>query len=506
MYITTPIFYVNDKPHIGHAYTTVLADIIARYHRLNNKKTLFLTGTDEHGQKVAQSAARNGLSPQEQCSRTVIRFQRLWKELDISYDDFIRTTEVRHKQVVQRILSDLYEQGEIYKDNYKGLYCVPCERFYTEKDIINGKCPQCKRNVEPIVESNYFFRIGKYQEWLINYINTHPGFIQPDFRRNETLGFLRQVLGDLCISRPKSRMNWGIELPFDQDYVCYVWFDALINYISALSYQDDMAYLQRWWPADYHLIGKDILTTHSVYWPIMLKAIGLPMPRCIFAHGWWLIGRDKMGKSTGNAVEPMTLCAKYGVDAFRYFLAVAMSPGHDTTFSEDALIKCYNTDLAGGLGNMLSRILRLLIRDCHGKIPAPGIYNMDDHALQETCFKAVKKMQLAMNKLEIDRGLAAITAVIRTGNRYLETNAPWHLAKQDDFDRLHTVLYISFEVLRIVSILLYPVIPAKMSELQQIIGIKKSTLDSAFKNLEWGGLRVGQTIKQTAPLFPRLEP
>jgi len=292
-YITTPIYYVNDEPHIGHAYTTILADVLAGYHRLFGDDTYFLTGTDEHGQKLQEAAKKNNLSTQEFCDQMVVRFQNVWKKLNIKNDDFIRTTEQRHKVVVGKILQAIYDKGEVYDAEYEGWYCVYEERFWTEKDLIDGTCPDCRRPVSKLTEKNYFFKMSKYQDWLIKYIQDNPEFIQPDFRRNEVLGFLRQPLGDLCISRPKSRLSWGIELPFDKGYVCYVWFDALINYISALGYSSDDTKFKRWWPA-VHLIGKDILTTHAVYWPCMLKAIGIEQPKTIFAHGWWLSGETKM--------------------------------------------------------------------------------------------------------------------------------------------------------------------------------------------------------------------
>ncbi|MDA1044850.1 MAG: class I tRNA ligase family protein, partial [Verrucomicrobia bacterium] len=323
-YITTPIYYVNDRPHIGHAYTTLLADVLARYHRLAGEETLFLTGTDEHGQKVQQAADKAGMSPQEQADTTVVRFKELWARLEITNDDFIRTTEDRHRHIVQKILQDLYDRGEIYAADYDGWYDITSETFVTEKDFDPAQTRGSKPNIIPIKERNYFFRMGKYQSWLIDYINENPSFIQPDFRRNETLGFLKRELNDLCISRPKSRLSWGIELPFDADFVTYVWFDALVNYISAIGYHADAAKFEKWWPANYHLIGKDILTTHTVYWPTMLKAMGLAMPQTIFAHGWWLMGEDKMSKSSGNAVDPMGMVDAYGVDAFRYYLMAEM--------------------------------------------------------------------------------------------------------------------------------------------------------------------------------------
>ncbi|MGN1365252.1 MAG: class I tRNA ligase family protein, partial [Victivallis vadensis] len=296
-YVTTPIYYVNDKPHIGHAYTTILADVLARYYRSLNVDTFFLTGTDEHGQKVEKAAAKRGVSPKQQADETVVRFQELWKRLGITNDRFIRTTDEYHKEVVREILQELYDRDEIYKAEYTGWYCVGCERFYTEKDLVEGKCPECGREVSAIRESNYFFRMSKYQQWLIDYIQTHPDFIQPAFRANETLGFLKRELGDLCISRPKSRLSWGIELPFDADYVCYVWFDALINYISAVGYRRNQAEFEKWWPASYHLIGKDIIRFHTIYWPIFLMALDLPLPKQVFGHPWLLMNGGKMSKS-----------------------------------------------------------------------------------------------------------------------------------------------------------------------------------------------------------------
>ncbi len=327
-YITTPIYYVNDKPHIGHAYTTILADVLSRYHRLLGVPTHFLTGTDEHGQKVQAAAAKNGVTPIEHCDKYVTHFQNLWKRLQITNDDFIRTTQERHIRVVQATLQDLWDRGFIYKTKYKGWYCVGDERFYTEKDLKNGRCPDCGRAVEEIEEDSYNFRMSDYQQRLIDYIESHPKFIQPDHFRNETLGFLRKgPLGDLCISRPKKRLSWGIELPFDRDFVCYVWFDALVNYISAVGYRSDEAEFQKWWPVNYHLIGKDILFTHSVYWPTMLMAMDVPLPQTIFAHGWWLTNNTKMSKSLHNVVNPMDMADRYGVDAFRYYLIAAMSLG-----------------------------------------------------------------------------------------------------------------------------------------------------------------------------------
>ena len=505
-YVTTPIYYVNDKPHIGHAYTTILADVLAHYHRLTRVPTYFLTGTDEHGQKVQRAAEKAGIAPQEQADTTVVRFQELWRKLEIRNDDFIRTTEERHKTVVQKILQDLFDRDEIYKADYDGWYCVTCERFYTEKDIVDGCCPEsaCGKPVEKITESNYFFRMGKYQEWLVKYIQDNPMFIQPDYRRNETLGFLRKELNDLCISRPKSRLSWGIELPFDSDFVTYVWFDALVNYISGVGYLADEESFSRWWPASIHLIGKDILTTHSVYWPTMLKALDLPMPEMIFAHGWWLVGRDKMSKSAGNVVNPMAMADQYGVDAFRYFLMAEMALGQDASFTEDAFVKRYNAELANDLGNVLNRIMKLVHSYFDGAIPVPGELGEDERALRAVAHTAAKAMVASVERMRIDQGLGEIAGVVRETNRYFEKQQPWTLGKQGETERLGTVLYCAAEVLRTVSGMLYPVMPGKMTELRQALGIGDSEPD--FSRLqEWGVLEPGARIGEMPNLFPRIK-
>lgn len=506
-YVTTPIYYVNDKPHIGHAYTTILADVLARYHRLAGDTTHFLTGTDEHGQKVLRAAQKSGISPQEQADSTVVRFRDLWKKLEITNDDFIRTTEERHKAVVQRILSDLFNRGEIYRADYDGWYCVTCERFYTDRDVTDGLCPEpgCGRQVERIHEANYFFRMSRHQQWLIDYINSNPGFIQPDFRRNETLGFLRKPLNDLCISRPKSRMNWGIELPFDKDFVTYVWFDALVNYISAVGYLSDDAGFNARWPADVHLIGKDILTTHTVYWPTMLHAMGVQMPKTVFAHGWWLVGRDKMSKTQGNVVDPMAFADKYGVDAFRYFLMAEMTLGQDASFTEEAFIRRYNADLANDLGNMLSRVSKLLCSHCGGSIPEPGETGAEETELRDAALAAARATIESVKTMRIDQGLAGIADVVRRANRYIERQQPWNLARDGRAGELRRVLYCAAETLRIVSGMLYPVMPGKMADLREALGMSRKQPD--FDGLiKWGGLKPGLPVAEPSSLFPRVQP
>ncbi len=505
-YVTTPIYYVNDKPHIGHAYTTILADVLSRYHRLKGVPTYFLTGTDEHGQKVQAAAEKAGVTPQEQADGTVVRFQELWERLEITHNDFIRTTEDRHKIVVQKILQDLYDRGEIYRADYDGWYCVGCERYFTEKDLVEGHCPEpgCGRQVDRISESNYFFRMSNYQDWLIEYIQENPTFIQPDFRRNETLGFLRKGLNDLCISRPKSRMSWGIDLPFDDDYVTYVWFDALVNYISAVGYLSDDDMFAKWWPTSCHLIGKDILTTHTVYWPTMLKAMGVSMPESVFAHGWWLVGRDKMSKTTGNVVNPMEMVDRYGVDSFRYFLMAEMSLGQDASFTEDAFVRRYNADLANDLGNILSRVVKLIHANCDGKVPQPGEFGPDEKLLSETALAAAGKAMEQVESMRIDLGLASLAGVIREANRYLERREPWKVAKQGSPEELATILYCCAETLRIVSGMVYPVMPGKMAELRACLGLQED--EPAFEDLlEWGKLIPGSAVGKLRPLFPRIQ-
>ena len=510
-YVTTPIYYVNDKPHIGHAYTTILADVLARYHRLLEVPTWFLTGTDEHGQKVQEAAVRNGMTPQEQCDTTVVRFQELWQKLEITHDDFIRTTEERHKLIVRQALQELYDRGEIYGADYEGWYCVPCERFFTEKDLgEGGVCPDCKRAVNKLVEKNYFFRMGKYQQWLIGHIESHPEFIQPAHRRQETLGFLRQPLNDLCISRPKSRLSWGIELPFDAGYVTYVWFDALMNYVTAIGYGADnaegRAKFAQWWPASCQLIGKDILTTHTVYWPTMLKALGVAMPRSIFAHGWWLVGRDKMSKTLGNAVNPMQMCEQYGVDAFRYFLLAEMSLGNDASFTEEAFTNRYNSDLANDLGNLGKRVISMVHRFLGGTFSAPVQPGAEEAELEKMTAIAVDSMRRHLNSMQLERGIADVLAAVREGNRYFDKNAPWALAKQGKNEELQRVLYSAAECLRIVSGLLYPVMPGKMAELRRALGLNESEIEPRMATLgTWGGLPAGRTLSDVPPLFPRIE-
>jgi methionyl-tRNA synthetase len=510
-YVTTPIYYVNDVPHIGHAYTTIAADVLARYHRLKRGKdnVFFLTGLDEHGQKVQQAAAKLGIDPQTHCDRLAPQFVNLWKRLNISNDDIVRTTEPRHKGVVQKALQMLYDQGEIYQASYTGWYCTFDERFWTEKDVVGGLCPECKRPLEQLSETNYFFRMSKYQGWLIQYIKDHPDFIRPRSRQNEVLGFLQKPLEDLSISRPKSRLSWGIELPFDANYVAYVWFDALVNYISIPGYLTDNARFAKWWPANVHLIGKDILTTHSVYWSTLLRALGLELPHTIFAHGWWTVNGEKMSKSRGNVIDPNSIVDEFGVDQFRYFILREVPFGQDGDFSRQAMIGRINSELANDLGNLLNRTLTMIERYADGKIPEPGAAaNPDlDSALRETALGLLPLVARHIHELEFSRALEAIWGLVQLGNQYIDKCAPWVLAKDPkDRARLNTALYNAAETLRFLCLMLYPFLPVAAEEMKRQLGLLLNFSKPVLAHdISWGGLLPGTDIEKGQPLFPRIE-
>jgi len=507
-YVTTPIYYVNDVPHIGHAYTTVAADIVARYKRLEGYEVFFLTGTDEHGQKVEKAAQERGVDPKTHCDEMVKRFQSLWRRLNVSNNDFIRTTEERHKKVVQRVLQDLYDRGEIYQASYDGWYCVPCERFWTEKDLVEGKCPDCLRSVNEISENNYFFRMSKYQSWLIEHIEKNERFILPVSRRNEISGFLRSPLEDLCISRPKKRLSWGIEIPFDTNYVTYVWFDALINYITGIGYGSEENHFPQFWPEALHLIGKDILTTHTVYWPTMLTAAGLTPPKRVFAHGWWTIEGKKMSKSLQNVVEPNRLIDTYRVDAVRYFLVRKVPFGVDGDFSHTAMVQRINSDLANDLGNLFSRTLSMVIRYFDSIIPSPSALQEADRRLQEVSLRVLPEVSQQMDDLAFNRALASIWKIVSASNKYIDETAPWTLAKEEkDRFRLATVLYNGLESLRITALLLAAFMPGTSEKMWSQLGMEAGLWEQDLgEGGKWGGLKPGKRVAKPTPLFPRIDP
>ena len=492
-YLTTPIYYVNDKPHIGHAYTTILADVLARYHRNAGRETFFLTGLDEHGQKVQQAAEDRGIEPQQHCDEMAPRFIDLWEKLHISYDDFIRTTENRHKKIVQMFLQKVYDAGDIYEDEYEGLYSVSEERFITEKEAESDEF----RDIKKLKEKNYFFKMGKYQDALIDHIKSNPKFIQPEHRKNEILGFLRQPLNDLCVSRPKSRLNWGIELPFDKEYVTYVWFDALINYITAPGFGKDHESFDKWWPVSYHLIGKDILTTHAVYWPTMLMSANIELPQSIFAHGWRRMGESKMSKSIGNVINPMDLIDDYGVDPVRYYLMREMVLGQDSNFTMESFIQRYNSDLANDFGNLLSRISTLMKKNYDGRIPDPGELSEAELRIKTKGESLCGTVNGMIKNMRLNEAIENTMQYIRSVNKYMEENAPWKLVKEDK-SAAGKILYTAGEALRLGAVLLSPVMPNRTA-------ILLDALNAPGVDLSWGGLKPGETLKDHEPLFPRVK-
>lgn len=496
-YLTTPIYYVNDRPHIGHAYTTILTDAVARWHKMAGRQTFFLTGTDEHGQKVQQAAEKRGLTPQAHCDELHMAFKELWPTLHVANDRFIRTTDPVHKANVQGVLQKLWDAGQIYAKEYGGWYCVSEERFFTEKELTDapsgdGKCCPNGDRVEWIEEKNYFFRMGDYQQPLIDHIQANDRFIQPEFRRNEVLGFLRQPLQDLCISRPKSRLAWGIEIPFDTDYVTYVWFDALLNYLTGIGYPDGD--WQGWWAESHHVIGKDILTTHCVYWTTMLLGMGLPLPKSFIAHGWWLMGDAKMSKSKGNVVDPLALKDQYGVEVFRYYLLREMSVGQDAGFSEAGLVTRNNTELANALGNLANRSLNLVEKRFDGKVPAYGYgpAGDEDVALRAEITALGGRVDAYVQKFQIHLAVDECMKLARAANKYLNDTAPFRVVKTDP-ERAGSILRVVLEAIAEAAKWLAPAMPETMSELRRRVGVVD------------GQLQEGAPVEKGSPLFPQFE-